>query len=109
MFKLFTDKVSTIVGKPITFCIACAVIILWAISGFIFNFSEIWQLFINTGTTIITFLLLFIVQATQNRDNKALHAKLDNIISALDNADDRFISAELLDEKEIEQLKEHIT
>lgn len=107
MFKLFTDKVSTIVGKPITFCIACAVIIIWAISGFVFNFSEIWQLFINTGTTIITFLLLFIVQATQNRDNKALHAKIDDLIRAIQAADNRFIKSEELSEEEIDKLREN--
>ena len=83
MEKLFTriaNFVAHLAGLPLTFVGCCAIVIVWAISGPFFGFSDTWQLVINTGTTIITFLMVFLIQNTQNRDNAAIQAKLDDII-----------------------------
>jgi low affinity Fe/Cu permease len=90
-------------GKPATFVLAVAGIVLWAVTGPLFGFSETWQLVVNTGTTIITFLMVFVLQNSQNRDSKALQAKLDELILSSD-AENRFMGIENLDEKELKRL-----
>jgi low affinity Fe/Cu permease len=92
-------------GKPATFLIAFTVIIVWAISGPVFKFSDTWQLVINTGTTIITFLMVFVIQQSQNKDTLALQLKLNELIATQKNASNRLIDIEDLSEHELEVLK----
>lgn len=92
-------------GQPAAFGIALAIIILWAISGPIFGFSDTWQLIINTGTTIITFLMVFIIQNTQNRDAEAMHIKLDELIRAMDQAQNALLNLEELEEDDLERIR----
>ena len=107
MEKLFT-KVATAVahaaGKPAAFILCCVIILLWALSGPVFGFSDTWQLIINTGTTIVTFLMVFLIQTTQNRDGAALQVKLDELIR-VGEAENRFIGIEHLSESEVEQFR----
>jgi low affinity Fe/Cu permease len=92
-------------GQPAAFGTALAIIILWAISGPIFGFSDTWQLIINTGTTIITFLMVFIIQNTQNRDAEAMHIKLDELIRAMDQAQNALLNLEELEEKDLDRIR----
>jgi low affinity Fe/Cu permease len=85
---------SRVMGSAWAFTLALGLVIVWAASGFFFQFSETWQLFINTGTTIITFLMVFLIQNTQNRDSHAINLKLDELIKAIDPADDELIDVE---------------
>lgn len=105
--KLFT-KIATYIamlaGKPITFILCCLVVVAWAVSGPIFGFSDTWQLVINTGTTIVTFLMVFLIQNTQNRDGIAIQAKLDEIVRVTD-AKNAFIGIEHLAEEEVEKFR----
>jgi low affinity Fe/Cu permease len=107
-FQRFSTQTARLSGKPITFITAAAVVIIWAISGPIFGFSDTWQLVINTGTTIITFLMVFLIQNTQNRDTVAIQLKLDEIIMALSHAHNEMIDAEDLDEAELESAHERM-
>ncbi len=93
-FRRIAHVTSRVMGSPWAFMIAFGVIIVWAASGFLFNFSNTWQLVINTGTTILTFLMVFLIQNTQNRDAHATHLKLDELIKALDPADNALIDVE---------------
>ena len=102
LFTRFSKKTSTAAGNPLTFIGAVAVIVTWAFLGPVFGFSDTWQLVINTGTTIITFLMVFLIQNTQNRDSTAVQLKLDELIFALKEADNKFLDVEELDEKELE-------
>ncbi len=86
LFRRFARRTSQIVGSPFTFIAAVLVIVIWALTGSMFHFSDTWQLVINTGTTIITFLMVFLIQNTQNRDSKAVHLKLDELIRAVGGA-----------------------
>ena len=104
-FSKFSGMVSNVMGRPIAFVIALALVVIWAISGPFFGFSEIWQLVINTGTTIVTFLMIFVLQNSQNRDGKALQAKLDELILTSKGAENKFIGIEKLDEQELRELK----
>lgn len=108
LFDKFSDVISKGSGKPATFAAACGLIVLWALSGPAFGFSETWQLVVNTATTIITFLMVFVLQHTQNRDGEAVQAKLDELILAIKHADNRLIGAEQLDLKELHRLRELI-
>ena len=92
-------------GRPTTFIIAVAIIIIWAITGPIFHFSDTWQLVINTGTTIITFLMVFLIQNTQNRDTEALQIKLDELIRAIESAHNVVLDLEELDDKELDDIR----
>jgi low affinity Fe/Cu permease len=92
-------------GKPLTFIMAFTLIIVWGISGPLFDFSDTWQLVINTGTTIITFLMVFVIQQSQNKDTLALQLKLNELIASQKNASNRLIDIEDLTEKELEVLK----
>ena len=92
-------------GHATTFCVALAAIVIWAFSGPIFGFSDTWQLFINTSTTIITFLMVFLIQNTQNRDTAALQLKLDELIRSHEGARNRLLQLEELSEEEMDHIK----
>jgi low affinity Fe/Cu permease len=111
MSKLFTslaNSASKVAGRPYTFIICLALVILWAVSGPMFGFSDTWQLVINTSTTIITFLMVFLIQNTQNRDNAAIQAKLDELIRVTSDAQNRFIGIEHLTDEELEEILEEV-
>ena len=108
IFDRFSNTISHGAGQPFTFVVACAGIAAWAISGPLFDFSETWQLVVNTGTTIITFLMVFVLQHSQNRDGAAVQAKLDELILVISKADNRLIGAENLSSHELRQLREFI-
>jgi low affinity Fe/Cu permease len=93
-------------GKPITFMIAVAIILIWAITGPIFHFSDTWQLVINTSTTIITFLMVFLIQNTQNRDTEALQIKLDELIRAMGGAQNALLDLEELEDEELDEIRQ---
>jgi low affinity Fe/Cu permease len=92
-------------GRPITFMIAVTIILVWAITGPIFHFSDTWQLVINTGTTIITFLMVFLIQNTQNRDTEAIQIKLDELIRAVERAHNALLDLEELDDDELDGIR----
>ena len=104
-FSRFASKTAQIVGQPYMFLFALMVLILWAASGPLFHFSDTWQLIINTGTTIITFLVVFLIQNTQNRDAKALHLKLDELIRSHLSARNDMIDIEKLSDEELEEIE----
>jgi low affinity Fe/Cu permease len=101
MFEKFAARVTRITGRPTAFLLALAVIILWIVSGPIFEFSDTWQLVINTGTTIVTFLMVFLIQQMQNKDSLAIQIKLNEIVAAMDGASNRLINVEDLTEDEL--------
>jgi low affinity Fe/Cu permease len=105
-FSRFSAAAARLTGRPLTFLLATVAIIVWALTGPIFNYSDTWQLVINTGTTIITFLMVFLIQNTQNRDTRALHVKLDEIIMALDKARNDRIGIEEEDEHVLEKIRQ---
>jgi low affinity Fe/Cu permease len=104
-FSRFAASVSRLVGTPLAFAIALLFVMMWALSGPIFGFSSEWQLIVNTGTTIATFLMVFLIQSTQNRDARALHLKLDELLRATPSARQEFMEAEEEDLDEIEREK----
>jgi low affinity Fe/Cu permease len=104
-FSALAARTSTLVGSAWMFIVAIAIIILWGISGPLFHFSDTWQLIINTGTTIITFLMVFLIQNTQNRDAKAIHLKLNELIHAVSQAHDELIDVEKLSDEELKTLE----
>lgn len=97
---------SRTLGTPKAFAVAVGIVLLWAASGPVFGFSDTWQLVINTGTTIVTFLMVFLIQNTQNRDAMAMHLKLDELIQKMDGARDRLIGLEESPERELSELQE---
>ncbi|MNH49849.1 Low affinity iron permease [compost metagenome] len=101
LFNHFANATAKITGRPWTFIACLLLVVVWAATGPIFGFNETWQLVINTGTTIITFLMVFLIQNTQNRDAAAMHAKMDELIYAVRKADARFIGIEHLTDKEL--------
>jgi low affinity Fe/Cu permease len=104
-FTRFAKWTAHASGQPASFGIAVTIIILWGISGPLFGFSDTWQLVINTGTTIVTFLMVFLIQNTQNRDSEAIQVKLDEIIRAIEGADNSLLDLEELDEKELDHIR----
>src|ERR1051326_6094501 len=112
-FRYFFDKMATKItkasGRPAAFILACVIVIVWLVTGPIFNYSDTWQLVINTGTTIITFLMVFIIQQTQNKDTIALQIKLNELIASSEAASNRLVSAEDLTTDELEVLKKFYT
>ena len=104
-FSSFAGSVAIVAGQPLAFVLACAVIAAWAVTAPIFAFSDTWQLVINTGTTIVTFLMVFLIQNTQNRDGAAIQAKLDELIRAMDSARNEFIGLEHLTAEEVEEVR----
>lgn len=106
-FHAFSRRVAHTLGHPITTALAVLIVIVWAATGPHFHYSDTWQLVINTGTTIATFIMIFIVQETQNVNDRALHAKLDELILTLPQPDNQFAGIEELPEPEIEALVAH--
>jgi low affinity Fe/Cu permease len=106
-FERLSEAVTRRAGSTVAFVCALGVVILWAILGPIFQFSNTWQLVINTGTTIITFLMVFLIQRSQNKDSLAIHLKLNEIVAALEGASNRLIDVEALTEKDLQTLECH--
>jgi low affinity Fe/Cu permease len=105
IFTAIASRVSSAAGRPITFMLALAIIIVWGATGPVFRYSDTWQLVVNTGTTIVTFLMVFLIQNSQNRDAAAMQAKLDELLRALVDAREGFIGIEHLTDTEIERLR----
>jgi len=103
-FEAFSHRVTHAVGRPWAFLIAFFVIVIWALSGPIFGFGDTWQLVINTSTTIVTFLMVFLIQQTQNKDSKAMELKLNELVAATKGASNRLIDVEALSEDELDIL-----
>ena len=107
MLEQFSLRATRATGTSTAFVIALAILIVWGISGPLFHFSDTWQLVINTGTTIVTFLMVFLIQRTQNKDALAIHLKLNEIVAAIEGASNRLVDVEDLSEDEIEVLHKH--
>lgn len=105
IFTRFAKSTSRAVGRPGAFAIAMGALLLWAVSGPLFGFSDTWQLIINTGTTIVTFLMVFLIQNTQNRDAEAMHVKLDELIRSNKSAHNALLDLEDLEEEELDRIR----
>ena len=105
-FRKFAQKASELVGSPWAFLTAIVILIVWAVSGPAFHFSDTWQLIINTGTTIVTFLMVFLIQNTQNRDAKAIHLKLDELLRGVEGARTELVDLENLSDEDLKKLQE---
>jgi len=103
-FAIFAQKIATYTGHPVAFMIAAGTIAAWIVSGPIFHFSDTWQLIINTGTTIVTFLMVFLIQNTQNRDMLSMQLKLSELVLAMNGAENKFAAIEDLSDEELEKL-----
>jgi low affinity Fe/Cu permease len=104
-FTRFAKRSSTLAGRPSAFLAAVVIIVVWGVTGPIFGFSDTWQLVINTGTTIVTFLMVFVIQSTQNRDGEAVQVKLDELIRAAGDGRNELMDLEELEEKELDELR----
>ena len=105
-FRVFARKASAVLGTAWAFVIAIGIIVVWAGTGRIFNYSDTWQLIINTNTTIVTFLMVFLIPNTQNRDSKAVHLKLDELIRAVGGARNHMVDLERLSDQELRKLQD---
>ena len=105
IFTRLAKKTSRLTGRPVTFALAVGVVLVWAISGPLFGYSDTWQLTVNTGTTIITFLMVFLIQATQNRDAEAIQIKLDEIIRSQSGAHNALLDLEELEEDDLMRMR----
>jgi low affinity Fe/Cu permease len=105
LFRLFAQKTSQMVGSSWAFILAFLIIVAWAVTGPVFHYSDTWQLVINTSTTIITFLMVFLIQNTQNRDAKAIHLKLDELIKGVKGARTGMVNLEQLSDADLERLQ----
>ncbi|MDR4495154.1 MAG: low affinity iron permease family protein [Nitrospirales bacterium] len=108
-FTRFAQQTSRLAGRPVVFVMATAVIVVWGVSGPMFHYSDTWQLVINTGTTIVTFLMVFLIQNTQNRDSAAIQVKLDELIRAIDGAHNALLDLEELEETDLERIRSNYT
>ena len=104
-FSHFASWTATASGRPHTFALACLIIVVWAVTGPLFGFSDTWQLVINTGTTIVTFLMVFLIQNTQNRDSRAMQLKLDELIRATEGAHNAVLDLEELAENDLDRVR----
>jgi low affinity Fe/Cu permease len=104
-FNWCATRTSAAAGHPLTFSLAIGIVLVWALSGPMFGYSDTWQLVINTGTTIVTFLMVFLIQNSQNRDGAAMQAKLDELLRAVDKAREQFIGIEHLTDQQIELVR----
>jgi|SRR5579862_6775286 len=104
-FRVCSQWIALAAGSPSAFLLACLCIIVWALLGPLFHFSDTWQLVINTATTIITFLMVFLIQNTQNRDTRALHLKLDELLRGVEGARTNLVNLENLSDEELDQLQ----
>lgn len=109
LFRRFSHRVSEIVGSPWAFVLATLIIVAWVLSGPSFHYSDTWQLVINTGTTIVTFLMVFLIQNTQNRDSRALHLKLDELLRSVGRARTGMVEVENMTDDELNTLEEEFT
>lgn len=105
LFQKMSNKVTKATGSPMAFITALTIVIIWGVTGPIFGFSDTWQLVINTGTTIVTFLMVFIIQQSQNKDTIAIHLKLNELIACNERASNRLIDIEDLTEEELDKIK----
>ncbi len=105
LFTWFASRISFASGQPLAFVLAFGTILVWAVTGPVFGFSDTWQLVINTGTTIVTFLMVFLIQNSTNRDAAAMQAKLDELLRAVDGARGEFIGIEHMSEKQLEEIR----
>jgi low affinity Fe/Cu permease len=106
LFRKFAQTASRAVGSSWSFILAALIILVWAATGPVFHYSDTWQLVINTGTTIITFLMVFLIQNTQNRDAKAIHLKLDELLRGVEGARTHLVDLEALSDEELDRLQE---
>ena len=107
LFNHLANATAKLAGRPWTFIVCLAVVLIWAVTGPVFRYSETWQLVINTGTTIVTFLMVFLIQNTQNRDTDILHLKIDQLLRVNKEAQNAMLGLELLDLKQLEALRKH--
>jgi low affinity Fe/Cu permease len=106
-FELLSEAVTRATGTTAAFGAAVGIVLVWAAVGPVFNYSDTWQLVINTGTTVVTFLMVFLIQRSQNKDAVAIHLKLDELVAAIEGASNRLIDVEALSEKELAALRKH--
>ena len=106
IFGRFASGTARMAGHPVAFILAVALIVVWGVTGPIFGFSDTWQLVINTGTTIITFLMVFLIQNTQNRDSEAMHIKLDELIRSIDGAHNALLDLEEFTQEDLDRIRD---
>ena len=104
-FTIVATRIATAAGQPVVFLLAVLVILAWAVTGPLFGFSDTWQLVVNTGTTIVTFLMVFVIQGAQNRDSRAVHLKLDELLRAVTEARTSMVDLEALTDQELDRLQ----